>query len=268
MKKLILTILAGTFLLSCSSDSSNDDSNNPSSTGLLVKTETNSNGTSTYNYNGNKLLNGFTSGGGEPFNFTFTYSGDFIITLNTTAININNISNTAFNYSNNLLSSSTQNIIINNISRTYNKTYTYNSDGSITENIIVNNGSGSNKFIRFYTQGNCVREERYDYLNSVISFTGSITYSYDTNNHPCKNITGFYAIQNPQKASSINNVISETTKNAYGVITKTVQTAYQYNSQNYPVSGTTTTTNYTINPQTGSSTPQTPSVSNITYTYY
>ncbi len=264
MKKLILTILAGSFLLSCSTDSSNDDSNNPSSNGLLVKTIINGAGTSTFNYNGNKLVNALSSDGTTT---AFTYNGDLIIKDE----NVNGFD--ISNYSNNLLVSNSSNWNSNNTSSTFYSTYTYNSDGSITE---INTGtstysgnttSSSHKFVRFYSQGNCVKEDSYSSINGVMTLTGTTLSTFDNNNSPYKNITGFYTWQNPQ-GYSVNNEINRTHKDASGVITRTVQTTYQYNSQNYPISGTTTTTNYTINPQTGSSTPGTPSVSNGTFTYY
>ena len=276
MKKLILTILASSFLLSCSSDSSNDDSNNPSSNGLLVKTATDIGGTSTINYNGNKIVNSSSSDGSSS---NFTYNGDFIIAENTSINNgISGLYNytSIMSYSNNLLSSYAQNGGSTNYSDTYNKTYTYNPDGSITENINsihTNNSSGNTtstvkKYIRFYSQGNCVKAEGYIPVNGVMTLTETRTYTYDTNNFPFKNITGFYAYYHPIGFANNNNKISETHKNAAGLVTKITQTTYQYNSQNYPISMTETITNYTINPQTGASTPQTPTVSNTTYTYY
>lgn len=265
MKKLIYTILASLFLLSCSSNSANEDSNNSSGTGLLIKTTTSGSQTTTFNYNGNKLLSVSMTNG---LSSTFTYSGTFIISQNTTDSNNPITSNIAFNYSNNLLSSSAENLIINNSSYNYNNTYTYNSDGSITENSTRYNPLPAyNKFIRFYSQGNCIREDHYNTSTGSITFTGSINYSYDTKNLPYKNITGFYAWQNPRGAS-INNVINKIEKNASGVITKTVQTTYQYNSQNYPISGIETSTNYNFDSQSGTSTPGTPTTSNITFTYY
>jgi len=269
MKKLIYTILASSFILSCSTNSSNDNANNPLSTGMLVKTWTSSSGSvttsTTLNYNVNKLVNSFNSDGTT---YTFTYNGDLIIKNE----NVNGFD--ISNYSNNLLVSSASNWNSNNTSSTYNSTYTYNSDGSITEirtgtsTYSGNTTSSSNKYIRFYSQGNCVKKDEYSSINGVMTLTGSILFTFDDKNSPFKNITGFYTWQNSQ-GYSVNNAISETFKNASGVITNTFQRTYQYNSQNYPISLIGTSTSYTINPQTGTSTPGTPNVvSNLTYTYY
>ena len=275
MKKLILTILASSFILSCSSDSSNDNSNNPSSNGLLVKTVTNGLKSTTISYNGNKLANSSSSDGSSSI---FNYNGDLIISENTVINNgVSGLYNytSTMNYSNNLLSSYTRNGNNANYSDLYNSTYIYNLDGSITENInsthtysAGNTTSSINKYIRFYSQGNCVRGEGYSPVNGLMILTETTTYTYDTNNSPYKNITGFYAYYHPIGYSNFNNKVSETHKNASGIITRTVQTTYQYNSQNYPISETETSTNYNIDSQSGTSTPGTPTVSNRTYTYY
>ena len=261
MKKLILTILASSFLLSCSSDSSNDDSNNPTSTDLLVKTITDSGGNQTFNYNGNKVSYVSTSNGVTS---TFTYNGDLIIKEEQTGgSSLNSI--ITYNYSNNLLTSSNS----TNSSSNYNSTYTYNSDGSITE---IRNGNTSNsteKNVLFYSQGNCVKIENYAFFDGVYTLNETIISTYDNKNSPFKNITGLYTAYYPTGNINVNNCISQINKNASGEITYTAQTAYQYNARNFPISETTTETEYTINPQTGTSTPGTPqSLSPIIYTYY
>jgi len=277
MKKLILTIFASSFLLSCSTNSSNEESNSSSGSGMLPKTSTSGSKTTTYNYNGNKIVNILSSDGGSA---TFTYNGEFIIAENSVINNgVSGLYNSTstMNYSNNLLSSYAQNGGFTNYSDsdTINKTYTYNQDGSITENvnIIHTNSLGNttitvNKYIRFYSQGNCIKAEAYGPVNGIMTLTDTRTYTYDTNNNSCKNITGLYAYYHPIGVANNNNIISETNKNANGVITKTIQRVYQYNSQNYPISMAETITNYSPNPQTGTSTPGTPTVSNTTLTYY
>ena len=268
MKKLILIILASSFLLSCSSDSSNDDSNNPEN-GLLVKTITYNGVTTTLNYSGNKATYFLGSDGSTS---TFTYNGDLIIKDEKTGGSGSNYIRT-MNYSNNLLTSSTESRNSTSYSSSYNSTYTYNSDGSITEirtGTNTYNGNTTNfnsKDIRFYSQGNCVKIENYTFFDGVYTLNETIIYTYDNKNSPFKNITGLYTAYYP--TGNINNCISQINKNASGEITYTAQTAYQYNAQNFPISETTTETEYTINPQTGTSTPGTPqSLSPMIYTYY
>lgn len=266
MKKLILTILASTLILSCSN---NSDGTNSTSTGLLIKTETSIGGTTTYNYNGNKLANISYS----PSEIvTYTYNGDLIIKEEDNGGGVN--SATTYNYSNNLLSSSIGNESYSNTTHTTNKTYTYNSSGSITEmatSTTINSGNtqtANSKNIRYFSQGNCIKEESFSISNGVSTLVDTTTFTYDTSNTPYKNITGFYSWSNPQGFESINNLKSEIHKNASNVTTRTVQITYQYNSQNFPTSYTGVITNYTINSQTGASTPQTPISQNGTITYY
>ena len=110
MKKLFTLVLGIALAYSCST---NSDNNNSSSTGLLIKTETESSGTTTYNYNGNKLSNISYS----PSEIgTFTYNGELIIKQEDNGGRVN--SATTYNYSNNLLSSSTGNENASNISNT------------------------------------------------------------------------------------------------------------------------------------------------------
>jgi hypothetical protein len=266
MKKLILTILASTLILSCSNNSDNTDS---TTAGLKIKTETSIGGTTTYNYNGNKLS---TIVYPSSETTTFTYNGDLIIKEENSGGRTNSVMN--YNYSNNLLSSSSGIAITNNISETTNSTLTYNSNGSITSmNSRTYTSSGNTqttngKSINYFSQGNPVRAEYYSISNGITTLTESVTFTYDTNNSPYKNITGYYALGNPQGFSNINNLKSEIHKNASNVTTRTVQITYQYNSENYPISYTSVITNYTINSQTGVSTPQTPISQSGTITYY
>ena len=157
-----------------------------------------------------------------------------------------------------------------NISNTSNSTYTYNSDGSITvmsTRIYTSPGNTqttNGKTINYFSQGNLVRAEYYSITNGINTLIETVTFTYDTNNSPYKNIKGFNVLTN----ENVNNLKSETHKNASNVTTRTVQITYQYNSQNFPTSYTGVITNYTINSQTGASTPQTPISQNGTITYY
>jgi hypothetical protein len=274
MKKLILTILASSFILSCSTNSSNDNANNPSSNGLLVKTRTYNGVTGTYNYNGNKPTYVSHTDGSST---TLTFNGDLIIKEESTGGSGSNYINyiNTMNYSNNLLISSTENRTSTTSNSTFNSTYTYNSDGSITEIKIGTNTysgnttSSSNKYVRFYSQGNCIKQDSYANINGVFTLNGSTTYSYDTNNFPFKNVTGIYIYANPMGEPSVNNQISATNKNASGITTSNTYYTYQYNAQNYPISVTETYTLYTISPSGTSSTPGTSSPSTTTtYSYY
>jgi hypothetical protein len=240
----------------------------PVSNGVLVKTRTTNDGNDvnvfTLTYNGNKVES-YNDSSGQ--NGTITYSGDLIIREE------NNNTIGVMNYSNNLLISKNYNYSYTNYNYTENSNYTYNLDGSITEDkIYTDTSSGSTyqntqKTIRFFSQGNCIRTENYSLINGVFTLNSTIIYTYDTNNNPYNNIIGFYAWQKPGGAS-INNEISAITQNASGDITETSQTTYQYNSQNYPISTTVTYTPYTIDPTGGTSSPGTPTILTNFFTYY
>ena len=223
MKNIILTILASYFFISCSTNSSNDNSNNPTSSDLLPKTIKNLSTTSTFNYNGNKIISINTGG----TNRTFSYTGDFI------SSSIYNSSSSSpsistYSYLNNLLNTVTysNNMITNNYS-----TFTY-SNGIITENDSLGPGN-FNTSIRYYSQGNCVKEEIYNTDNGVTTFNGTTTYTYDNKNSPFRNITGWFALN---IGEGVNNCLTETHKDASGVTTSIAQATYQYNSQDYPIS--------------------------------
>ncbi|CAN1536199.1 hypothetical protein MCEGE10_01577 [Flavobacteriaceae bacterium] len=237
----------------------------PVSNGVLVKTiSDNSGNVTTLNYNGNKI-DSYIDSQGE--NGIFIYGGDLIVKQES------NNRLEVMNYSNNLLISSNYNFSTTDYSSTSTSNYTYNLDGSITEDRTSTDTSPNNtyqdtrKTIRFFYQGNCIKAEYYSLVNNEMTLYSTTTYSYDTNNHPNKNITGFYAWQKPQGAS-LNNEISAITKNASGVVTRISQSTYQYNSQNYPLSTIETSTPYTINPATGISGSGTPTISTTFFTYY
>ncbi|MFT3843468.1 MAG: hypothetical protein QM725_00295 [Lacibacter sp.] len=71
--------------------------------------------------------------------------------------------------------------------------------------------------------------------NSLL-LTGSITYSYDTKNNPLAKASDFLKLL--WIAVPNNNVLTEIHKDKDGGLEETIEYVYQYNSKNYPVSGT------------------------------
>jgi hypothetical protein len=260
MKKLIYTILASSFLLSCSSDSANDNSNNPSSTGMLVKTITSDGVTTTINYNGNKVINASSTNGQ---NNTYTYNGN-LLTQAEGSGSLFNFTQT-YSYSNNLMVS--DNLIFNPDGESYNRTYTHNSDGSITENLTITNpGIDDVSYINklYYLQGNLIKEEefRINPDNPTPTLTSTTTYTYDNKNTPYKSVTGFLAIIPYTK----NNVISEIKKNSSNIVTESIQYSYQYNSNDYPLDCIRVRTPYSTS--SGITIPGTPTTTTEYFTYY
>jgi hypothetical protein len=268
MKKLIYTILASSFLLSCSTDSSNEDSNNSSNSGIVPKTISEGNYLITYTYNGNKAV-GYTTNTGDYG--TATYNGDNII--NWSDFSTNNESYIVNStYSNNVLISQSINTNYTNPPYTENCTFIYNSDGSVTVNITKTTSTGiisQFKNIYFYTSGNLIKKEQYYVVNSIMTLSYITNYTYDNKNNVYKNITGINLLKGDSAiGGGDNNVTGYERTDATGNIVETQQVTYTYNSQNYPLSRTETNTSYTINPQTGISTPETPEIYYWVITYY
>lgn len=265
MKKLILTILASSFLLSCSSDSSNDNSNNPSSTGLLVKTRTIGTDVATYTYNGNKVV-GYTTNNGDYG--TATYNGDFISQLaDFTSNNNSNVKN--YTYSNNRLSTKNKSTNYSNPPYTENSTFTHNVDGSVTENKTRTTSTGvvsQFKYKYYYASGNLTKKEEF---NSTMTLIYTTTFTYDNKNSYAKNVTGVFFLNGLDSSPQAHNETGFVKiNNVTGFIEETEQITYTYNSQDYPISLTNTHILYYINPQTGVNTASTPDIYSETYTYY
>lgn len=265
MKKLILTILASSFLLSCSSDSSNDDSNNPSGNGLLVKTRAIGSDVATYTYNGNKVVGYTTNNGGYG---TATYNGDFISQLADFSSN-NKFSLANYTYLNNKLSAKNKNTNYGNPPYTENSTFTHNIDGSVTENKTRTTSTGvvsQFKYKYYYTSGNLTKKEEF---NSAMTLIYTTTFTYDNKNSYGKNVTGVIFLNGLDSSPQAHNETGFVKiNNVTGNIEETEQITYTYNSQDYPISLTNTHTLYYINPQTGVNTPSTPDIYSETYTYY
>ena len=256
MKKLILILCIGLLLNSCSSD---NNSNNPVSTDvLLVKTITDDDGDIDFcNYNGNKLTS--ISNSTNNIVITFTYNGNLLIKFEaqgpdpTIAGLIAN-----YYYSNNILTSYTT-----GYDNLQNHTITYNSDGSVTEL------SDYRMEKRYYSQGNCIKEEYYTTnFNNVMTLDETRTISYDNKNSCFKSRAEWHGTLNSGPSSLINNEIGSITKNASGVTTRVTNTVYEYNSQDYPINAVKTSTPYTPYPTGNGSYPGSSTITTESYTYY
>ena len=261
MKKLILILCIGLLLNSCSSD---NNSNNPVSTDvLLVKTITDDDGDIVfYNYNGNKLAG--ISFSNSNFFITFTYNGNLLIkqewqnsdpAFDPTLIDF---PPTYYYYSSNILTSIT--------SGDNNYTFTYNSDGSVTEL------SDYSMWKRYYSQGNCIKEEYYNTnSNNVMTLYSTKTITYDNKNCYLKSQAGYGNMTGLEwggGSSLINNEIGSITKNASGVTTRVTNTVYEYNSQDYPINAVLTSTPYTPYPIGNDSYPGSSTITTKNFTYF
>jgi hypothetical protein len=188
MKKIIcLTFVLSLFILSCSSNESNDNSN--SGVVLLRKLiSSNSQGTVTtnLNYNGNKIVNATSSNGTENI---YTYTGDLITKTET--------------YNNNVLfrsvlySYNSQNELISGVELNHNtnvgtKTIlTYNSNGTITYNMY--DGDLISQTLLWGTYTATLNNGEITTFKDESSNTTD-TYTYDLKNNYKKNILGYEKI--------------------------------------------------------------------------
>jgi len=257
MKKLILILCIGILLNSCSSDS---NSNDPANTDvLLLKTLTDDDGDITFfNYNGNKLAS-ITNSTNNLFE-TYTYNGNLLIKIELQSPDPTIVGTSfIFNYSNNILTSQTiysGNFLNNTI------TYTYNPDGSVTD---LSDYSMSK---RYFSQGNCIKEEYYETnFNNVMTLSSTKTITYDNKNSYFKSQSGYLGTSNGL-GDSLNNEIGSITKNASGVTTRVTNIVYEYNSQDYPINAVQTSTPYYPYPTGNSSYPGSSTITTESYTYY
>lgn len=240
MKKLIYLFSFTFLLLQSCSPSDNNESNTDSTNVVLVKKIVNSDGESNLSYDGTKLKK-ITLTGGEYVNIT--YSGDLITKMEWFSSNNISEQRNEYTYSSNKLTQSKLYSTNNKLEET--STLTYNSDGSITDLESTFNGgtlpTSTTTYKKYFDSvGNFIKQEQYN--NNVLY--GTIYYAYDTKNSPFKNITGWNYLTPSLGANSLptNNLISEkdSTNGTSQITTKTINT-YIYNSQDFPISKTSTT---------------------------
>ena len=224
-------------LQSCSSIDTSESSN--SSNVVLIKKIVNLDGENNLSYNGTKLVKMTFTGGGYV---TITYSGDLISTMEYFSSNKVSEQRNEYLYSSNKLTQ--RKLYSSNNKLEEISTLTYNSDGSITELQSTYNGGslpGATTTYKKYLDsvGNVIKQERF--TNNVLFQTDY--YTYDTKNSPYKNVTGIGIthIFGGEGLFSVNNLLTEEYSSpGSSQITKNVNNTYQYNSQDFPISKTST----------------------------
>jgi hypothetical protein len=242
MKKIIcLTFVLSLFILSCSSNESNDNSN--SGVVLLRKLiSSNSQGTVTtnLNYNGNKIVNATSSNGTENI---YTYTGDLITKTET--------------YNNNVLfrsvlySYNSQNELISGVELNHNtnvgtKTIlTYNSNGTITYNMYDGDLISQTLLWGTYT-ATIINGEITSFKDENTNFVE--TCNFDSKNTPMKNVLGTEKLSISIGSGTYRNIIGKfhnlveqktTPQTGSQYIFRSIQ--YTYNSDDYPTTGSRTT---------------------------
>jgi hypothetical protein len=145
-------------------------------------------------------------------------------------------------------------------------TYTYNSDSKLASYVSVNyvNDNGEREVYTYNTDGTVSGVSYYGdsvtqttpsstrtitlsngEVISEVSTSGSgttFTYTYDTKNHPYKNIKGFDKIGAYSDSDNIgvaHNILTRVRTS--GTITNTENNSYTYNSDNYPLTASSST---------------------------
>ncbi|SEH35038.1 hypothetical protein [Chryseobacterium culicis] len=259
MRKFIISSLAMAVIASCSSsndeisESNNNNGNDANVPYLLKKRTMVQNGQSSvteYKYNGTKITESIA----DNSKTIYTYNGDYIVKTEMYQNGVLKVTR-EFTYSNGkLMSEKKTDTKLGTL--VYTQNYQYLSDNHVKFNdfysAIYNPTTGTFTDIKFHsrevyfnTNGNIATS---NYIDE--GATHNVTYVYDTNNHPMKNVTGFVkmAIFDDIDAESnklgYNNLID---LNGYytGIDNETHKTngVHTLNSANYPTKSVITDTN-------------------------
>lgn len=253
MKKLLYLFAASLVVFtSCSNDNNDSSDSSDSVSSILPKKVTyiESDGSSHSEdivFNGNKVV----SITGEDYVMKYTYVGDFITKFE--EFDENNVLYVTkeYTYTNGKLTSL---IKKETGAPTYsNIKFVHNADGTVSyEDFMINsstNAEDDGGFVGTFTfkDGNLVKNE-YTYYGSE----KLITYEYDINNNPLKNILGFNLLLDIDPSESyVNNVTKIINTSDTSVRTTTY--TYKYDANNYPTEGIAT---YTIGASTAIKTTQ------------
>lgn len=122
--------------------------------------------------------------------------------------------------------------------------FTYNSDNTVNSEHFVGTATSQTTLTaseKFYFQNNLLTQKDYSYYGTLSS---QVEYTYDTANHPMKNVTGIDAIKLYVNSfdgflslglkGMSNNIVKETTH--IGATNEVVNFETVYNNKNYPVS--------------------------------
>lgn len=228
MKKIIC-VLSLLFLAACSSDDSSEQQ-----TGVLIKKiietfEGSGSQTTTYAYNGNKVLYALTNN--DDRKIVYTYSGNVITNISFQNLTGYEFSHTTFSYDSSQRLKHVE-VLNTGLDNENYADYTYNADGTVTvvshywDDFEMEYSVQNQKY--FLSDGDIVKIETY-----LSGGTQTAIYNYDTKNHPYKNITGFDKLMDFYLGSH-NNISSVLTGTDGGIIQQST-TTYTYNGEDYPL---------------------------------
>jgi hypothetical protein len=238
MKKIIsLAFVLSLFILSCSSDDSQDNST-PGPVLLRRTVTTNSQGTQTtnLNYDGNKIVSATYGDGIQKFYYTGDLITKWEIYSNNLLISTRILS---YNSQNNLSSTIELNHVNN---QGYRSSLTYNSNGTITYNMYAGNLTTQTGLYGTFTA---------TLVNSEITLLKNesnntiYTPTYDSKNHFMKNVLGYSKTRVDLGSGTYRNLrgvfqnlteLKITPQSGSQYTNETIQLTY--NTDNFPISGT------------------------------
>lgn len=229
MKKIIYLLSIGFLILqSCSSS---DNSLQSSSSVLLKKAVWNDGTIYDYLYQGNKITK---IQGNDGSYSNFTYTGDFITKVDNFEVNSLYNGHDEFLYSgNNLIQIKEFEGIV--FKRKID--FVYNNDNTRTRTHTVYNGTNTTTIVykEYYLNDEMIKEEK---LNANGSVNTTTVFTYDNKNYIFKNVTGYKNIINWYDIGGPlhNTIKTVSTSTNYNTITNYL---FEYNSNNYPTSVTT-----------------------------
>jgi hypothetical protein len=229
MKKLLY--LLSIVFLTFQSCSSSDDSSQSSSSVLLKKAIWNDGSVYDYLYQGNKITK---IQGNDGSYSNFTYTGDFITKVESVDPNNSYNGRDEFLYSGNNL------IQIKEFEGSVLKRkidFVNNNDNTRTRTHTLYNGTSTSTVVykEYYLNDEFIKQEKFN-SNGAVVFT--TTFLYDDKNYIFKNVTGYKYILNwydfgGPYHNTIKTIETSTSFN------NTTNYLFEYNSNNYPTSVTT-----------------------------
>ena len=241
-KAFFLLLPVFLFILTVTSCSSDNDGPNVVLLSKVTGVSLGQQSVHTFSYNGTKLtkvafeIEAQTDGSGYDKYF---YTGDLITQIKRFNALNQNTTTTVFTYDVN--KRITQDVKVEpSLNYGFRTVYAYNSDGSVTATGFSGTVDAQNTISdtseKFYFQNGEVSQK--DFFSN--SFSSSVIYSYDTANHPMRNVTGLDAIKLYAFIANglfgyEHNMIQQNTYLTSGVMDSQVAFTINYNSNNYPV---------------------------------
>lgn len=236
MKKFLLITIC-IFFLACSSDDTDNSSQDNAPIGALIKVEIfrpeeDLRTSTTYNYNSdgkaeNALEEGWSGSQYLQAMNTYSYNSNGQIWKVTIAVD-NRSEYTEFNFTNGLISSSMRHTAGGNILRTL---YNYNDDNQLIDRRFFNadNEESSISIFSFDANGNIEsRHDERDFGTEIIDYT----FEYDSYNNPLK--TPFENQEmNKIVGHNFNNITKSIRSDEFS--TREVNIEYTYNESGYPL---------------------------------